>query len=89
MQTIWRAATLAALSFAAAASAVAADLKPPLAEQVRLANRRFEDSAASAVAEGYNAIPCRDSGDGAVVAMRYVNAAYLKDGCRASAGRRY
>ena len=79
MQTIWRAATFAALSLIAAAAAVAADLKPPLAEQVRLANRRFEDSAA-AVAEGYNAIPCRDGGDGAVVALRYVNATYLEDG---------
>jgi hypothetical protein len=77
MQTFWRAGMLAVLSLAAAASAVAADVKPPLAEQARLANRRFENTAA-AVAEGYTAIPCRDSGDG-VAAMRYVNATYLKD----------
>jgi hypothetical protein len=78
MQTIWRAGTLAVLSLAAAAAAVAADVKLPLAEQVRLANRRFEDSAA-AVAEGYTAIACRDGGDGVVAAMRYVNATYLED----------
>ena len=78
MQDFWRAGALAVLSLVAVAPAVAADVGPPLAEHVRLANRRFEDASA-ALAEGYTAIPCFDGVDGVVTAMHYVNATYLKD----------
>jgi hypothetical protein len=78
MRNLWQASALAALSFGAAAPAVAADTSNPLVEHVRTANQRFEDSSA-ALAEGYTAISCTDGSDGVVSGVHYVNSAYLRD----------
>lgn len=67
------------LSAAVVANARAADIGNPLAEHVRAATARFEDTSA-ALAEGYTAIPCLDGPDGAVIGVHYVNRRYLKDG---------
>jgi hypothetical protein len=59
-------------------TAIAADSKGTLAEQVRAANSRFMDVKA-AVAEGYAPIPCASSIDGGAMGVHYVNGEYLKD----------
>jgi hypothetical protein len=51
----------------------------PVVDHVRQANERFKDLAV-ATAEGYVASGCASSGDGGAMGVRYVNAAYLKDG---------
>jgi hypothetical protein len=70
---------LALLSLIAANNACAADgARPSLADQVKVANSRFEDIKA-AVAEGYAPIPCASGIDGGAMGVHYVNEAYLKD----------
>lgn len=78
MRILRQASTLAVLSLAAVAPAVAADKGNPLVEQVQMANARFEDSKV-ALAEGYTAISCTDGVDGVITGVHYVNAKYLTD----------
>src|SRR5262249_20698534 len=51
----------------------------PLVDRVRAANGRLKEISA-ATAEGYVASGCASSLDGGAMGVRYVNAAYLKDG---------
>ena len=64
----WLARMLAVLLSASVTNVRAADMGNPLAEHVRAANARFEDTSA-ALAEGYTAIPCLDGPDGAVIGV--------------------
>ena len=82
MNAVSWARTLAFLSLGVAAAityvgkAKAADI---VVDHVRAANDRFKDVAV-AVAEGYAPNGCASSLDGGAMGVRYVNAAYLKDG---------
>jgi hypothetical protein len=83
MNAVSWARTLAFLSLAVAAAVVHAGKTKaagdPIVDHVRAANDRFQD-VAIAVAEGYAPSGCASSLDGGAMGVRYVNAAYLKDG---------
>jgi len=69
----------ALVSALSAGAASAAQGGPnPLADNVRIANDRFNDVSV-AVSEGYAPIPCASGIDGGAMGIHYVNATYLKD----------